>query len=81
MPPQDEAASSDKEQSQMKRISWPLTALVLVATGYSLHAGRLLRSEPPQSEVRAVSDPYASDAALRHRAAQPNHWRSMLLVK
>lgn len=65
----------------MKHISWPLTALVLVTTGFSLHAGRLLRSEPPQSEIREVSDPYASDAALRHRAAQPNHWRSMLLVK
>jgi hypothetical protein len=81
MPLQDEAASPDKEQSRMKRISWPLTALMLVATGYSLHAGRLSPFAPPQAEVREVSDPYASDAALRHRAAQPNHWRSMLLVK
>ena len=67
----------------MKQIMAPLTALVLVVTGYSLHAaGWLHRAALPQAEVRReVSDPYASEAALRHRWAQPNHWRALVLVK
>ncbi len=60
-----------------------LTALVLVATGYSLHAaGWLGSAAPPQVEARReVSDPFASDAAFRHRTCQPNHWRSMVMHK
>ena len=60
-----------------------LTALVLVATGYSLNAaGWLNNATPPHVETRhAVSDPFASDAAFRHRTCQPNHWRAMVMQK
>lgn len=60
-----------------------VTVLVLVATGYSIHAAGWLGNSAP-SEIptrRAASDPYASDAAFRHRACQPNHWRAMLMQK
>ena len=60
-----------------------LTALVLVATGYSLHAaGWLGHAAPAHAETRrAVSDPFASDAAFRHRTCQPNHWRALVMQK
>ena len=67
----------------MKHLLSPLTALMLVATGYSLHAaGWLGNAAPPAVEARReVSDPYASEAALRHRTCQPNHWRAMVMCK
>ena len=60
-----------------------LTTLVLVATGYSLHAaGWLGNTSQPQMETRrAASDPFVSDAAFRHRTCQPNHWRAMVMQK
>ena len=80
---QDEAAALDKERSRMKQLLSPLTALVLVATGYSLHAaGWLNHATPPRAEIRrTTSDPYASEAAFRHRTNQPNHWRAMVMQK
>lgn len=64
----------------MKRI---LSILVLAATGYSLHAAGWLSQGPtPKVETRReVSDPFASEAASRHRHGEPNHWRAMLMPK
>ena len=67
----------------MKRVLAPVTALVLAATGYSLHAGWFqpgaLPSQPQlQQSSSKTSD---ADAAFRHRTCQSNHWRSMVMVK
>ena len=67
----------------MKRFILPLTAFVLVATGYSLHAAGLFspRAVPTVETRREVSDPFASEAALRHRSCEPTHWRAMMMPK
>ena len=68
----------------MKRMLAPVTALVLAATGYSLHAAGWFQpsASPPQVHLqKPSSDPFESDAAYRHRTCQSNHWRSMLMVK
>lgn len=67
----------------MKRFLAPLTAFVLIATGYSLYAGGWLQSPSagrvtPQLETL---DRFASEAALHHRSGQPRHWRAMLMVR
>jgi len=60
-----------------------LTALVLFATSYSIQpGGRPGQGSPTQIAAhRAPSDPFASEAAFRHRTCQPNHWRAMLMQK
>jgi hypothetical protein len=60
-----------------------LTALVLVATSYSIQPGSRPEHVPPTEIAahRAPSDPFASEAAFRHRTCQPNHWRAMLMQK
>jgi hypothetical protein len=66
----------------MKHLLSPLTALMLAVTGYSLHAAGWLPSsiaESRQAEARQESDPFASEAAFRHRTAQPTHWRALLM--
>jgi hypothetical protein len=79
---QDEPAFPDKERSCMKHVLTSLTAFVVFATGYSLHANWLSDAAPPVAEVRsAEADPFSSEAAFRHRHAQPNHWRAMLMRK
>ena len=67
----------------MKQFLSPLTALVLAATGYSLNAaGWFNHAAPPRTETRwMTSDPYASEAAFRHRMNQPNHWRAMVMQR
>ena len=70
----------------MKHLLSPLTVLVLAVTGYSLHAaGWLHPAALSQADARRVearhddADPFASEAAFRHRTAQPNHWRAMMM--
>ncbi len=66
----------------MKHLLSPLTALVLAVTGYSLHAAGWLppaATESRRAEGRSDNDPFASEAAFRHRTAQPTHWRAMLM--
>jgi len=59
-----------------------LTAFVLIATGYSIHTGGAGHATPtPTVARRAPSDPFASEAAFRHRTCQPHHWRAMLMQK
>lgn len=68
----------------MKRVLAPVTALVLAATGYSLHAAGWFQpgASPHQAHIRqTTSDACYSDAAFRHRTCQSNHWRSMMMVK
>ena len=68
----------------MKRVLAPVTALVLAATGYSLHAAGWFQPSPspPQAQLQQPSsNGFDADAAFRHRTCQSNHWRSMLMVK
>jgi hypothetical protein len=68
----------------MKRVFAPVTALVLAATGYSLHAAGWFQpcASPPQAHLQQSScDTSDSDAAFRHRTCHSHHWRSMLMVK
>ena len=67
----------------MKQFLMPLTALTLIATGYSLNASGWFSHAPSRTaEVQHVdSDPFTSEAAFRHRIAQPNHWRAMVMRK
>lgn len=67
----------------MKRVLAPVTALVLAATGFSLHAAGWLQphASPQVQFQQSTADAYDSDAAFRQRTCQSNHWRSMLMVK
>lgn len=67
----------------MKHVFTPLMALALIATGHTLDgAGWFSHTPTPSAEVRHVSsDPFTSEAAFRHRTAQPNHWRAMIMRK
>jgi hypothetical protein len=55
------------------------TGLLVVAMTASIAwSGWRVCSPRPATPVVA-SDPFASDAAVRHRQALPNHWRAYML--
>ena len=67
----------------MRRIRLaPLTLLTLVLTGIALPAAGWFSSKAPNrtAEVRAARTcDLNSEAANRHRRAQPTHWRYVML--
>jgi hypothetical protein len=72
-PPQD-------KEVRMKQVVVPALALALTFTGWSLHACGWLHPTGHQPAAgQQADDPYSSDAAYRHRACQPRHWRGMML--
>ncbi len=56
----------------------PLTAIVVLATGFSLN---WLQGSAPQASNHRLSmqELRTSEAAYRHRHVQPMHWRAMVL--
>lgn len=63
----------------MKKVLVPLTILVVLCTGYSLN---WLQGETPSIKNRprlSNHETYASDAVMRHKRCQPNHWRALVL--
>jgi hypothetical protein len=62
----------------MKKALVPLTLVVVFLTGNSLNwlKGEQPRKTFPRPTIQEIC---ASEAALRHKHCQPNHWRSMFL--
>ena len=68
----------DKESSRMKKALTPLTVLFVILTGYSLNW--LKGSQPSTAPTRLTAQEIcATEAAVRHRTCQPQHWRSMVM--
>lgn len=53
--------------------------LVVVALTASASWSGWRACAPRPANTAVAADPFASDAAVRHRQALPNHWRAYML--
>ena len=53
--------------------------LFLALATFSWKGYRAVAASPAENPQSAAADPLASEAALRHRNALPNHWRGYVL--
>ena len=63
----------------MNKALIPLALLALLATGFSFNWLQGKSPRPTTPHRLTTRELVASEAALRHRQAQPRHWRSLLL--